>query len=54
MNKTDIIVDTKYVELKEKLSYLLHVDDLKMIGKREEELIDEIKIVKKTISTDIV
>jgi hypothetical protein len=35
-----------------KVSHLLYMDDLKLIGKSEEELTDEIQIVK-TLSTDI-
>jgi hypothetical protein len=35
-----------------KISHLLYVDDLKVIGRNEEELVNEIQIVK-TIGNDI-
>jgi hypothetical protein len=42
----------KYMELGGKISHLLHIDDLKLWCRSEDDLENEIKIVK-AISTDI-
>ena len=42
----------KYMELSWKISHLLYMDDLKLLGRNENDLENEIKIVQ-TISKDI-
>ena len=42
----------KYMELRGNISYLLYMDDLKLLGINENDLKNEIKIVQ-TINKDI-
>ena len=45
-------MDIKYTELRGKISHFLYTDDLKLLGRNEDDLENEIKIVK-AISKDI-
>ena len=38
MSRTELIVDTKYMELRGKISHFLYTNDLKLLGRNEDDL----------------